>query len=158
MSSITSNIAAITGSTSATGTICAGPTVGWASLRCRAVLPLLAIALMPVLIAASAPPAAAELAVSIIGMRNAKGAIMLCLTKRTQRAFLICGQDPARVTRIVAAPEAKRIEFTELAPGEYSLLVIHDENRNGRLDKTFGMPRAERRKAALHLLRRTAPA
>ena len=66
---------------------------------------------------------------------------MLCLTRRTQQAFLTCSEDPARVTRIVATPEAKRIELTDLAPGEYSLLVIHDENRNGKLDKTFGMPR-----------------
>ena len=141
MSSITSIIAAITDSTSATGTICAGPTGASANLRSRAVLAPLGVALIPMLTAASAPPAEAELAVSIDGLRNAKGAIMLCLTKRTQQAFLTCGEDPARVTRIVAAPEAKRIEFTELAPGEYSLLVIHDENRNGRLDKTFGMPR-----------------
>lgn len=89
--------------------------------------------------AASAPPA--ELVVSIAGLRNAKGAIMLCLTKRTQKAYLTCSMDPARVTRIVAANEAKRIDFKGLAPGEYSLLVIHDENSNGKLDKMFGMPR-----------------
>ena len=28
-----------------------------------------------------------------------------------------------------------------MAPGDYSLLVIHDENRNGKLDKMLGMPR-----------------
>ena len=117
MSSITSNIEAITASTSATGTICAGPTGGWANFRRRIGLPLLALALMPLLTAGSAPPAA-ELQISIDGLRSTKGAIMLCLTRRTQQAFLTCGQDPARVTRIVAAPEAKRIEFTELAPGE----------------------------------------
>lgn len=74
-------------------------------------------------------------------MRNAKGMIMLCLTRRTQQAFLTCGEDPARVTQIVAAGQAKRIDLKELTPGEYSLLVIHDENRNGKLDTMFGMPR-----------------
>ena len=66
---------------------------------------------------------------------------MLCLTRRTQQAFLTCGQDPARVTRIIAADEARQIELKDLVPGNYSLLVIHDENRNGKLDKMFGMPR-----------------
>ena len=141
MSSITSNIEAITASTSATGTICAGPTAGWASLRGRAVLPLLALALVPMLVGASAPPAHAELRISIDGLRNAKGLIMLCLTRRAEQNFLSCGQDPARITRVVAAGGARRIDVSDLPPGEYSLLVIHDENRNGKLDKSFGMPR-----------------
>ena len=96
---------------------------------------------MPLLTAGSALPAGAELHVSIDGMRNDKGMITLCLTRRAQQAFLTCGQDPARVTRSVAADEAKRIELKDLAPGDYSLLVIHDENRNGKLDKTFGLSR-----------------
>ena len=95
---------------------------------------------MPLLTAGSAPPAA-ELQISIDGLRSTKGAIMLCLTRRTQRAFLTCGQDPARVTRIIAADQARQIELKDLVPGDYSLLVIHDENRNGKLDKMFGMPR-----------------
>ena len=95
---------------------------------------------MPLLTAGSAPPAA-ELQISIDGMRSTKGAIILCLTRRPQQAFLTCGQDPARVTRTVAADKAKRIDLKDLATGDYSLLVIHDENRNGKLDKMFGMPR-----------------
>lgn len=66
---------------------------------------------------------------------------MLCLTRRAQQAFLTCGQDAQRVTRVVAASDAGRVEIGGLAPGEYSVLVIHDENRNGKLDKAFGMPR-----------------
>ena len=66
---------------------------------------------------------------------------MLCLTRRAEQNFLSCGQDPARIARIVAAGEAMRIDVSDLSPGEYSLLVIHDENRNGKLDKSFGIPR-----------------
>ena len=141
MSSITSIIAAITASTFATGTIYAGPTAAWANLGSRAVLPLFGVVLIPMLTAALAPPAGAELQVSIAGMRNAKGAIMLCLTRRMQQSFLACDQDPARITRIIAAGEANQVELGDMLPGEYSLLVIHDENRNGKLDKSFGIPR-----------------
>ena len=95
---------------------------------------------MPLLIAASAPPAGAELAVSIVGLRSAKGAIMLCLTRRAEQSFLTCDLDPARITRIIAAGEANQVELGDMLPGEYSLLVIHDENRNGKLDKMFGDP------------------
>ncbi len=87
------------------------------------------------------PPEAADLDIAIAGLRNAKGAVMLCLTRRAQRQFLECGDDPARITRIVRPAEAGLIAIERLAPGDYSLLAIHDENRNGRLDKTFGIPR-----------------
>ncbi|MDQ3077804.1 MAG: DUF2141 domain-containing protein [Pseudomonadota bacterium] len=66
---------------------------------------------------------------------------MLCLTRRTEQQFLKCGDDPSRITRIVAAGNAASVRIGDIAAGDYSLLVIHDENRNGRLDKTLGIPR-----------------
>lgn len=90
---------------------------------------------------APAAPVEADLEVSIAGMRNGNGAIMLCLTRRVQQAFLTCDKDPARVTRTVLARDARQIEFRGMVPGDYSLLVVHDENRNGKLDTAFGIPR-----------------
>jgi uncharacterized protein (DUF2141 family) len=94
--------------------------------------------------AASQPPTA-ELDVSISGLRNHKGAVMLCLTRRAGPQFLECGRDPARVTRVVASGttggDEGAIRIAGLVAGEYSLLVIHDENRNGRLDTMLGVPR-----------------
>lgn len=141
MSFIIKNIAAITASIFGSGIGCAGPIAGWArSRRRRSALtaPLLGLTLIG---ASAAPPAAADLQVSIAGLRSEKGAVMLCLTMRTEQRFLTCGDDPARLMRVVAASEAQRIELTDIVPGDYSLLVIHDENRNGRLDKTVGIPR-----------------
>ncbi len=66
---------------------------------------------------------------------------MLCLTQRGDAQFLACAKDPARVTRIVASGESGSIRFAGIAPGRYALLVIHDENRNGKLDTTLGLPR-----------------
>jgi uncharacterized protein (DUF2141 family) len=90
---------------------------------------------------ANLPARGAELEIAIGGLRNAKGALMLCLTRRPEALYLQCDKDPARMIRIVAAREAGAIHFDGVTPGEYSLLVIHDENRNGKLDKTLGMPR-----------------
>jgi uncharacterized protein (DUF2141 family) len=92
-------------------------------------------------IGAGLPPRGAELDIAVTGLRNAKGAVMLCLTRRPDALYLRCDQDPARISRIVAAAEAGAIHIEGVAPGDYGLLVIHDENRNGRLDKMLGLPR-----------------
>ena len=134
MSSITRNTVATTVFTSATGTICVGPTAGSASLPYRAVLAgLAALALN-----ANAPPPA-DLTVSVSGLRDARGMVMLCLTRRAD--FLACDKDPARVTRIVPAGKAAAIDLAALPPGDWSLLAIHDANQNGKLDTLMGIPR-----------------
>jgi uncharacterized protein (DUF2141 family) len=90
---------------------------------------------------AASPPPTAELVVSISGLRNQRGAVMLCLTRRGAKQFLDCAHDPARVTRIVPSAAAGSIRLGDVPPGDYALLVIHDENRNGRLDTMLGIPR-----------------
>jgi len=64
---------------------------------------------------------------------------MFCLTRRTE-AFLDCDKDPHSVHAIIAA-NGRAVEFEHLAPGDYALLLLHDANRNGKLDKRFGIPR-----------------
>jgi uncharacterized protein (DUF2141 family) len=91
---------------------------------------------------AASPPPSAELDIAISGLRNQHGAVMLCLTRRVGASYLQCASDPARITRTIASSDAvTAIRIDRLAPGDYALLVIHDENRNGRLDTMFGMPR-----------------
>ena len=143
MSFIIKNIAATTAFISATGTACAGPTAGLASSLRRAlvgkakgILPLAAL-----LSIAASPPPSAELDIAISGLRNQSGAVMLCLTQRNDAQYLQCAKDPARLTRIVPSGEAQTIRIAGLAPGNYALLVIHDENRNGKLDTMLGLPR-----------------
>ena len=90
---------------------------------------------------AASPPPAADLDVAISGLRNRSGAVMLCLTQRGEAQYLQCARDPARIERIVPSADAGAIRIAGLAPGRYALLVIHDENRNGKLDTMLGMPR-----------------
>ena len=73
------------------------------------------------------------------GLRDARGAVMLCLTQRAD--FLKCDHDSARVTRVVAAGRSTTIVVGGLAPGAWSLLAIHDANQNGKLDTMMGIPR-----------------
>src|SRR6478609_9214861 len=138
MNFTTRNIAATTASISGTGTICAEPTGALAISRRRLSALLLPAAIC---LAAAAPPAEANLLVSVTGLRSAKGQVMICLTRRTQKQFLKCDQDPVRITRIVKANAAQRLDFPGMVPGDYSLLLIHDENGNGRLDTMLGVPK-----------------
>jgi uncharacterized protein (DUF2141 family) len=55
--------------------------------------------------------------------------------------FPNCGDDPAAVKRSVAAAGASAIGISGIMPGSYALSVIHDENRNGKLDTFLGVPR-----------------
>ena len=93
---------------------------------------------MTLALTGNAPPSA-DLIVSVGGLRDARGMVMLCLTRRAD--FLDCDRDPARVTRIVPAGTAATIDLGGLAPGTWSLLAIHDANQNGKLDTMMGIPR-----------------
>ena len=82
----------------------------------------------------------ADLQVQLSGLRSGKGMVHLCLSANATR-FLHCKDDPAAVSRSVPAAAAERLDLGAVRSGTYALLVVHDENRNGRLDMTLGIPR-----------------
>ena len=100
-------------------------------------LVLAAALLLP---SAATAQSTAELTVVLQGLRNAKGVVHVCLTSNAQR-FLDCQKVPGSVGRTLPAGQAARIGLGRVPPGTYALLVIHDENGNGKLDMTFGIPR-----------------
>ncbi|MEO5640770.1 MAG: DUF2141 domain-containing protein [Sphingomicrobium sp.] len=81
----------------------------------------------------------ASLTVSVEGLRDHKGNVLFCLTRRTAE-FLECDKDPGAVHGSVAA-NVGTLDFQHMAPGDWALLMIHDSNANGKLDKRFGIPR-----------------
>jgi uncharacterized protein (DUF2141 family) len=95
------------------------------------------------LIAWSALATAAEatnLGVELSGLRNARGLVHVCLTRNSAH-FPNCAGDPQAVRRTLPTAQAARFEIANVAPGNYALSVIHDENGNGRLDTFMAMPR-----------------
>lgn len=88
-------------------------------------------------VGSAAPP---SIEVALAGLRNMRGTVHLCMTKSPAH-FPNCGDDPAAVKRSVPAAGAAQVDFSGIAPGSYALAVIHDENRNGRLDTLLGIPR-----------------
>ncbi len=84
-------------------------------------------------------PAPHDLAVSVEGLRSAKGLLQLCLT-RDPAFFPDCGKDPERRHLTVEAA-AENILFPAVPAGRYALSIIHDENANARLDTFLGIPK-----------------
>lgn len=94
------------------------------------------------LIGAQAPAvtAGAGMQVQLTGLRNAKGMVHLCLTADPAR-FLNCKSDKAAIARTVPSGRAQQFDLGQVKPGTYALLIVHDENGNGKLDMTLGIPR-----------------
>jgi uncharacterized protein (DUF2141 family) len=102
--------------------------------------PLIAIGALSLASAALADDAPGTLSVKFEGLRSAKGMIRACLT-RDPKLFLNCDKDPASLKASVAAGPNAHMDFSALPPGDYVLMVMHDENSNNKLDTMFGIPR-----------------
>ena len=94
----------------------------------------------PLLIAAALPASTGTLDLSIIGLRNTHGNVLVCLTANP-RAFPDCSRDPLSHRMTVAANGAASLRFPDIAFGEYAVSLIHDENGNGKLDTRMMIPR-----------------
>lgn len=99
-----------------------------------------AMAVAVATIGAAPAPKGADLQVQLTGLRSAKGVVHLCLTASPSK-FLKCNEDPAAVSRSIPAGSASRLDLGQVKAGTYALLVVHDENRNGKLDMMMGIPR-----------------
>ncbi|MBA3942086.1 MAG: hypothetical protein C0520_12825 [Sphingopyxis sp.] len=113
------------------GSISASGTRRAARISGSALLPLL-------LAAASAPPPTLE--VSVTGLRNAKGQLLVCLTANP-KAFPDCSKDAGSVRLAVKAADAGDFVLHAPAAGTYAIAVVHDENSNNRMDLALFLPK-----------------
>lgn len=79
------------------------------------------------------------LMMALEGLRSAKGRILVCVTRLPDH-FPDCTDDPDRRHFTVSATPG-RVTLGTMAPGDYAIALIHDENGNGRLDTFAGIPR-----------------
>ena len=103
--------------------------------RPRARHALILAASATVLPGAAAP--GGEISLTVTGLRSAKGQVLICLTREAEH-FPDCSGSPAARTAIVPAARAEA-SFAGLPQGRYAISVLHDENGNGRADKTLGL-------------------
>jgi uncharacterized protein (DUF2141 family) len=106
--------------------------------------PILAAALLlaPPLLLAPATARAADLAVTVEGVRNATGVVYVCLWSAAL-TYPDCAKSVPHARRAIP-PEGgtARTVFDGLPPGTYAISVLHDENGNGVMDSSWlGVPR-----------------
>src|SRR3954451_5460364 len=110
----------------------------------------LVIALLSTILLAI-PAAAAELRLTIKSIRSDSGEILIALYDNAAGFLSAIANaatrglmpDSGRLigTTIRATRGSQSTVFTQLPPGRYAAIVIHDENDNGRLDKNaWGVP------------------
>lgn len=103
------------------------------------------IRLLPLALALLLAPVAAraaDLAVTVEGVRNSTGVVYVCLWSEAL-TYPDCAKSVPRARRAIP-PEGgtARTVFDGLAPGVYAISVLHDENGNGVMDTSIlGIPR-----------------
>lgn len=79
------------------------------------------------------------LTIEVSGIRNKTGKVALALYN-TEDSFLSEEETYLREEKEVTGKTVK-IVFKDLPKGEYSFAGFHDENNNGEMDKSFGVPK-----------------
>jgi uncharacterized protein (DUF2141 family) len=110
------------------------------------------LALVVVLILFTLPVKASELRVTVDGIRSSHGTILIGLYDSPEsfdRAIELSDKegflnDPNRFAAVALRANAARksaVVFSNIDPGQYAIILFHDENGNGKLDKNaLGVP------------------
>jgi uncharacterized protein (DUF2141 family) len=121
-------------------------------VRLAAAKRALRLAAAGALVALPFAAAAGELRITIDGIRSPQGMVLIGLYDSAttfvraveaadEPGFLV---DPGRFGAVALRANRARksgVVFTNLQPGRYAVVVLHDENGNGHLDKNFlGFP------------------
>ena len=98
-----------------------------------------ALPLLFVVLSGSAPaPEPVHLEIALAGLRSTAGEVRLCIWHSPERFKR--GKCEGDSRSIVVAAAETMVEVP-LAPGDYAVSLVHDENGNGKLDKNLlGIP------------------
>jgi len=83
-------------------------------------------------------PSKGDINVRITNMRSSEGIVRACITK-DRDTFPNCRKDPAAMRKVVDAGKSVTLTFTGVEGGAYAIALLHDENDNGKADRTLGM-------------------
>jgi uncharacterized protein (DUF2141 family) len=98
------------------------------------------LAAMLALLPGAAPDSQRQLlSMGVQDLRSGKGNLLICIV-RSPAYFPDCSRDPDK-RHLTVPVSAGAITLGEVAPGDYAIAIIHDENGNGKLDTFAGIPR-----------------
>ena len=82
-----------------------------------------------------------SLTITVKGLRNSKGVVQFAIYNKDgsipdEKYKKYYKKDIAIITK-----DASTITFTNLPKGIYAINILHDENKNGKIDKKFILPK-----------------
>lgn len=78
--------------------------------------------------------------VTVNGLRNAQGDVIVCVWRKEDKGFPNCGTGQP-FKKLVTAATQTRLSFLDLPDGAYAVSMFHDEKRSGRLETNLvGLP------------------
>ncbi len=93
------------------------------------------------LIAQATPAAAAALHVRVVSLRNSTGQV-ICTLFNSPDAFPSDSSKAVGQNNVPINDKTAVCDFGGIAPGKYALVVFHDENSNGKFDRSWlGLPK-----------------
>lgn len=81
-----------------------------------------------------------DVTVTVTDLRSGDGKVLACLTAK-KNAFPDCDKDPAALSVTVDAGKTVRFTFRNVPAGTYAISLLHDENANGKADRTLMIPK-----------------
>ena len=94
-------------------------------------------------LSAAAPtqaPGTTDVQVEIVGLRDVRGLVRLCLT-RDAKSFPDCKAGSALHATIKAGKGPLRYTFASVPVGTYAIAAFHDANGDGKLNTMLGIPK-----------------
>lgn len=117
------------------------PTRGALRGECAACFASLALAMLPAIAFAQPYLACPGIHLKVLNIRNSTGAVACALFESPLGFPTDFMHVATHIVVIKVRDTQARCDFEDIAPGTYSLGVIHDENMNGKLDTNgLGIP------------------
>jgi uncharacterized protein (DUF2141 family) len=84
----------------------------------------------------SATPSA--LTVNLSGIRSQEGNVIVCLWREQDENFPVCSTSSAfQRTTVAADSSSVTVTFRDVPSGEYAITAVHDQDKDGKLDRGF---------------------
>lgn len=109
------------------------------SVHCAAWFAVMLLALLPGLAVAQSP--CPGIHVKILNIKNSTGTVACALFESAEGFPTEYLREATNIMIIKIRKDQARCDFEDIPPGTYAMVVIHDENMNGKLDTNFlGVP------------------
>ena len=77
-----------------------------------------------------------EVVVTVVGLRNARGMLRACMTDEASD-FPKCDRPAHDRSEAITAADTVTLTFKDVPAGRYAIALFHDENGNGKMDRTM---------------------